>query len=617
MREKKFFIITLCLLAILIPLVSASVRVTYPLSPLIILNNDTPSQVIEFRNDNASQSPTVTISLSAPISPVAELSSNSLVVHSFNSVHLQIKEDAATGTYVGELVWVADTGDNGTIPVVVEIEEKETTGQCRLIELPHTTSYRIKQGETTTSAPIKIKVSTECPTLSMSVAEETHMSKPMFLHGQSGDVTPGGEFSFTIGLDATGIPTGQYQNTYIVSGYSGDHVYEKRITLSTIVVAGESPITNETFASFPTCTLESDMQLNQTYSLICNNENPNIDIVPQYNDFFQGVSVSESEGKFEYIIKPLKLGNTVFRALFTYKGTPVGEPFEKEVRITQGNTPLQGTTLSVIFYQNEERKEITDLVPGETTILVKDSNTDSIVPEYTAYLNGKEINNTFQLEADKYYELIVSAPGYLSSNINFSVVLLPEINVTLIPSENFVEGSPIGINIEQENCTIFLDGKKELSTTIYPKKGEHSIEIICRGYANKIINITVKEQISIISNSTWKKGLEQVFVLNYPANWTVLYSKDLYSDKVKLNEGVGEKIIFTPKKAGIYQIIANGISVATYDLEGFSCKKIFKKWWFWVIIVLIVGGGLYVFFVRRKEEMELGLSSGGFNVEEK
>ena len=615
MKEKKIFIIALCLMLVMVPTISASVEVTYPSPLFVILNNNTPSQTIEFRNNNSSQSPTVTVSLSSSIVPAVSLSSSSFVVQSLNSINLQINQDASPGTYIGELTWSSDTGDSGTIPVLVEVKE-EISNECKLIELPHTTSYRIKQGETTLSAPIKIKVSTECPTLSMSVAEETQMAKPMFLQGQSGDVSPGGEFSFVIGLDATGVQTGQYQNTYIVSGYSGDNVYEKRITLSTIVTVGESPITNETFTSFPTCTLESDMQLNKTYSLVCNYENPNIDIVPQYNDFFQGVSVSESEGKFEYFIKPLKLGNTIFRVLFTYKGTPVGKPFEKEVRIVQGNVPLQGTTLLVLFYQNDERKEITNLLPGETTILVKDSNTNSIVSRYIAYLNGREINNTFQLEADKYYELIVSAPGYLSSNINFSVTLLPEINVTLSPSKNFVEGAPIGINIEQENCTIFLDGKKE-TTTIYPSKGEHTLEIICKGYSNKIINLTVEEQISIISNSTWKKGLEQILILNRPSNWTVFYSKDLYSEKVLLNEGEGEKVIFTPKKTGTYQIVANGITIATHNIEGFSFKKLFKKWWFWVIVAILVVIGLYVYIRTREEGIESGISAGGFEVGEK
>ena len=54
------------------------------------------------------------------------------------------------------------------------------------------------------------------------------------------------------------------------------------------------------------------MSLNKTYDLICNNENPNIQIAIPYNDYFTGLDVSESEGKVEYKLTPIKTGVTDF-----------------------------------------------------------------------------------------------------------------------------------------------------------------------------------------------------------------------------------------------------------------------------------------------------------------
>ena len=72
---------------------------------------------------------------------------------------------------VGNYPFGLSFGGSVLVSGIIIIEEPASSTGCRLIELPHTTTYRIKQGDTGMSNQIRIMVSNECPTLRMSVIE--------------------------------------------------------------------------------------------------------------------------------------------------------------------------------------------------------------------------------------------------------------------------------------------------------------------------------------------------------------------------------------------------------------------------------------------------------------
>jgi len=286
-------IILLVLIGIfLMPFVEATIEynINTDMLPSIVMQGETEQYPVVYiidNDENNSLLADVSVENIPFITPgiiSIQVNANSIKSDYFNLIFSPTTSH--TGSYSGNLI----VGDE-TISLSVLVEEAEPVTGCRLIELPHTTRYRIRQGETDVSSQIRIKVSTECPTLSMDVNEETQMSKPMFLQGQTGEIEPGGEFSFTIGLDADGVETGTYSNTYIVSGSAGDDVYQKIIHLSTIVTISTSPSTNASFATMPTCSLDAtEMQLNKSYKLTCSGRDVNLRIKPQFDpEFFKGI----------------------------------------------------------------------------------------------------------------------------------------------------------------------------------------------------------------------------------------------------------------------------------------------------------------------------------------
>lgn len=507
----------------------------------------------------------------------------------------------ASGTILNSIVvdgFVLNINFNIQEPIIIE-------SGCRLIELPHTTTFRIKQGETASSTQIKIKVSGQCSdSMSMTVNELTQMAKPMFLQGLSGEVEPGSEFAFSIGLDAMGVSTGTYTNQYVVSGTLGDDIFQKTITLSTIVTVGTSPLTEDTFNSLPQCTLESNMQLNNTYSLVCNYENPNIHITVPYNSFFEGTDVDESEGKFEYKVKPLKVGVTDFFAYFDYNGFNIGSPFKQEVRVSQGNIPLQGTTLNIQFYQEGVKKDIDKLTAGNVNILIKDSNTDSIISDYIPYLNGLKINSSFPINYETNYELIVDSPGYLSKTVNFNVSESPIlINITPI-KELYVVGDTITISTDV-NASLLLNDVIISSPYTFTSSGNHTLKAVKEGYTPTNKTLNVKNSISMISSTPlyedWKKGKSIQAKLSESTDWIVL------KDGVQIASGTGDLASFEMEDYGNYEI-KNGDRIIQSKLvqktsSGFLGSGLGLI--YWIIGIVVIGGG-YLLFKGKSSSTEVG-----------
>ena len=203
MKKKEYILIGLILIICLITsFVSASVSCTtnsisathkedeLPKSQTIHCTNSDPNNSVQVNKIGTyiSTNPTTPFSIGAG-------EANKPIIITF--------ESAPVGIY-NYLLWF----DDGSNPVSINlnVEEEITTG-CRLIELPHTITFRLKQGETGASGEIKVKASTDCPELDFNVIEQTQMNKPMLVQNK-GETDPGKEYSFTIGLDSEGVETG-------------------------------------------------------------------------------------------------------------------------------------------------------------------------------------------------------------------------------------------------------------------------------------------------------------------------------------------------------------------------------------------------------------------------
>lgn len=505
-----------------------------------------------------------------------------------------------------------------SIKIQINKKVSEPTTGCRLIEMPHTTNFRIKQGETSASGEIKVKASTECSELDFNVIEQTQMSKPMFLQSK-GESIPGKEYSFTIGLDAVNVNTGTYQNSYVVSASSGNEVYQKTISLSTTVTLGDSPISNSSFADLPTCNIDGEQVLNQSYKFSCVLNDPNINVEVPYNDFFIGKNVNEVSGNFEYLIEPVKIGNFVFLATFNYKGLSIGKAFTKEIRVTPSATSSSGIDLDVLFYQGGEKVNLENLKTGETSILVKDQKTQKIVESFKIYLNGNQINNTFNLESDKSYELIVDSPYYLSNTLNFTVKqgsLIIEIN----PNQTYFRtGDVINLSSNVNGTRFLLNDQIINSPYTLSTAGNFVLKFVKEGYTSQEINISVSSSIRYLTvtptTSEWKKGSEVEMLLNENASWAV------YLDNSLKESGNGNIVKFKITDSGTYQVKANDVVI----LPGIEVKSksIFSylKFWQWkyysgwivlvVIILVIIFGYKYLF---GEESSKGEVNEGGFAI---
>ena len=490
----------------------------------------------------------------------------------------------------------------GNVDIYLDIKEIESG--CRLIELPHPTSFEIIQGEVIQSDSIRVKVSSECPILSMDVSQLKQMSKPMYLQGTSGDFGPGDEFTFSIKLDAVDVSNGPYENTYIVSGNEGNNLYEKRIDLKLQVKTGTSPITNNTFDNMPTCTVPHEINMNNTYKLVCTNENPLIDIEIPYNEFFEGIRVSGNKN-FEYSFKANRIGNTDFMALFKYKGVVVRNPFIQEIRIsTSGNSPVSGTSLKFIFYQNGVKKDpLVGLNPAETTIMIIDNKTDSIVQDFFLFLNGITINNTYTFQENQAYELRVSSPGYLdlTTNINVSKNI---IDIIINPLREFYNrGDEINITSSLKNVTFTIDDVLVEGLYIIDKTGEIIIKAQKEGYTPSNKNISVQERITLLScapiREDWSVGDKVICDIDKNVSWQITIGDEL------IESGEGTRLEFKITKEGHLRIESGDIYINGFVVEKGSSWYNPLSWgwvkglgWWWVVVILIIGTGIYFLFFR-------------------
>jgi len=530
-------------------------------------------------------------------------------------------ENAPPGTYNG-LLWF----DDGSEPVSININiTQQEQPLCNIDVFPTIlTNIKIKQGEQKTrNIQLSVPICYKSPVNIQGIALQTD-EQPIQLGELSiGTIHPGNSIIIPLEIDAEGVSTGQYSDTlqFLLYNDEGEKINVPSVSVSVLVTAGIQPISNFNFSSLPACSLDSiELNLNSTYRLTCTQVS-NIQIRPVIDTkYLRGVGVQETSSQYIYEFKPVLLGKTTIKAEFWYKNAPIGNPFEQDIRITpSGSTPVSGVTMRFNFYQNGVKKNKDNLESGETVVLMTDNSTDSVIQPFTLYLNGNLINNTFNLEPDKTYELRASAEGYIDSVINFTVSK-SALALTLFPSKSEYEvGDVVNVSSNYEDAIVLFDDEIIGPIITLNKEGKHVIRIEKEGYLPTEKNITVREKVSILSITPnyedWSKGKDIRLKLSKSVSWNVEFYPFVETDEGNLlsndytiiANGTGDYVNFNINKFGKYVVKSGNdvIALKTIEKSGFNWnKKIwFMAWYWWVLLIFaVIGILIYRRIPPKKEE---------------
>lgn len=609
MQKKILFLI---LGIFLINLAQATVTCN-PSSFITNFNYSNPTNLSTYCTNNDINN-SVTISTSGETS-LFSINDNIIGYGSSKTIAVSFNLNSPVGLHTGTITF----SDGSSIPVFFNVIQQQEPTQSGVIIFPTAKVINIQQG-TTKSQNIQIIVPQNYPrTITIQdVSFNPDTDVVRFGDLNLGQLSPSQTLNIPLIIDGNNVQVGYYdtQVTILATDSQGQIPLSSvslRITVTSGVSSGNGTLVK------PDCSLSSlDIPINSSATLTCSNVVSSIDPFPLYSEYIEGTSADlTSNGIYTYNFKPIKIGIFNFTTIFLKSGSPIFAPFTKSMRISQSGSTLAGTALDISFYQNNLKKELSELLPGDTSILIRDASTQNIVSSFIAYLNGKIINSSFNLEANKPYELIIDSSSYISKTINFT--LNPQyITISLNPSSGWVEGAPIYYNTTPENSSLFLDGIKLINNNFVPSSGNHTLEAILDGYINTKLNITILESVRIITPIIeWKKGTQQSMLLSKSASWQINYAKDLASQYNPISSGVGENITFTPEKSGLYQVVADGKIVDTKEIKGWNWGK---KWWFmaWYWWILL-GSGLIVaviFLVRRNSiGINSNLGEGGFKMQ--
>ena len=477
---------------------------------------------------------TTSLSLSSSISSYTQLNFYD-VNPSEKWVTISLKSNVPVGNYIGSINY-----EGGSVPVAIFIESNQTQTNPSALSFPTSKTMTVLQGlESNKKVTLIVPSSYPNPIniLTIEFPEENEMIRIGDI--ETGILNPGDLKDIPIVIDTTNAQVGTYPPMTLQLRYDDNGQVKTLSSLLYVNVKTDvNPIGSDTFSTPPTCALSGTVfGTNQTYSFTCSNYNSNIEINIPSNEYFIGKTVDITSGIYRYDFTPTKYGNTIFKAEFKYKGASVFTPYSQEIKISSSGNSVAGTNLRLSFTPNIET------ITNNQSVIIQlvDNKTGSLVNSPRLWINAQEINSSsesfkFNFLTNTLYELRGKANGYDD--------LVYSINVT-------------------RNETV-------VQTSIYP-----------------ILNYL---------GSNFEKS-EQSFQIDRETNWTVYFRKKLDSiDKNVFLSGNGSKILFTPNKAGVYSIEADGYTMGTYEIKGFSFSD--KLWifpiWGWagglllIIIIIII-----------------------------
>ena len=438
-----------------------------------------------------------------------------------------------------------------------------------------------------------------------------------------GQVSPGQSVNIPIIFSGIDAAVGTYQTSLsIFATDSYGQVSLSPVQLQLQITQGVTPITNATFSTRPTCSLDkTTANLNESVTFSCSNiNNQNIRVTPQYSEFFQGKSVDSSGGIYSYVFQPIKYGNFNFISLFTYQGSPIFAPFIQEMKISSAGAVIPGTNLKLLFTPS-----LSTLTSGQETIIqLIDNKTGSLVESPQIYIDAVLLSsmnssaNSFKLALDsgKNYEVRGKASGYedLLEIINITKQI---ITVTITPvKEMYTVGETINITNEV-NATTLIDNVVVNGEFTFAMSGTSVLEVKKEGYETFTKNLTSKSGVSYISMSPdwdkWKKGKKVSMELANSTNWVVTFEERVkedgiisYKEPIDLETGNSDLVEFKISKYGIYSVKSGEFTIITADIDSSSFFR-WNNWLIWIVIVIVIVAAYFLLVSRDEEEDEFPL----------
>ena len=525
------------------------------------------------------------------------------------TIQINFNSGLTQNVYEG-MIFFSDSSSPVTIKVNVSQPPQNPSG---IIVFPTTKFINIKQGEQKPQNIQLIVPSNYGKILTIhSVTMNPEISLINFGDLNLGQVSPGQTLNLGFTVDAKDFQTGVYNTQInILATDNEGQVQLPLINVQILVSASLNPITNDTFAQKPVCSLSAViMNVNNTYLFTCNNAVNNLDISPKYNEYFEGISSDLSSGIYSYKFKPIKYGTTKFEAVFLYRNSPIFSAYTQEVSISSSGASIPGTNLKLLYTPNLSIAKNNQQV----VIQIIDNRSGSLVNSPELYINALPVNNSisnsfyFNFKVGQEYSIRARSPGYddFVENVRLSEKLM---TININPKEGDAD-TIFNITSDVENSTLLLNGAK-INNPYYSvlPSGNNIIVAVKEGYLDTNITINIAPALFLTSLNEFKKGLEQTFTLSKNATWIVFYQKDVNAITEKLVEGTGTKIIFTPTKSGTYIIQVNGKNLQTSTIKGWD-GKLFNINWYWYGAGLLIIG-VIIIYRKRNKSSEDGFQFGG------
>jgi hypothetical protein len=509
------------------------------------------------------------------------------------------------GYYTGSITFSDGTT---SIPITLNVSNPPQT-QYDVIVFPTSKIVSIQQGQTK-NINIQVIVPSTYPRkiTIQSVNFNPDIDVAVFEDLNLGELNPGQTLNIPVKINAVNAQVGIYNTQIIVLATdSNGQVPLSASNLQINVQTGINPTSNDTFNSKPSCSLSvADMSLNGTYVFTCTGVISNILVNPIYSEYIEGIRSETSSGVYTYTFKPIKIGNTQFKAMFTYQGSPIFSAFTKDIRISYTGATNTGSRLKFLFDPEIKNAKNEELV----IIQLVDNLTGSLVDNPEVYIDGLLLTNQsgnsyfYAFKTDRTYSIRGRSPAYNDITETINLTQIP-INVYITPVSGDAETI---FNISTSpNATLKIDNvvvSNPYQGSI--QAGVHEIKAIKDGYTDNVQNITIDQSIIVSSFAEFKKGVLQTLFLNKNATWELQYQEDVTKVPSTLLSGTSDKIEFTPKDKGSYYLMTDGKQRWSQSINGWD-GKIWKFMWYWYLSIIVVIVLLFLIFKNKHSSDDISV----------
>lgn len=502
-------------------------------------------------------------------------------------VNFGIPQDADTKVYSSNINY-----NENSIPVLINVKAKTaTTTGCKILLPSELFQNSIKKGVSPFTEEFVLKVSNKCEngititdTRESGQVTQTEQGKqPIRLTGAvpKGDYDKGESIPLKVEFDVSLLNLGDYRASIVLTSTEGDEQLTQKMDFRIFVVGTASAVTNSTFSTPPTCNLQTgDMQIGKTYQLICNNvvsSDFQLNIVDDVLEFIKGISREEPPNQLIWTFTPIKLGNTKFKSYFTFKGSPIGEVQEYDLRISQVATGELGTKLKFDFFPKS--LDMDNLKAGDKfNVLVKAVNPDAandsgtIINDYVLYKDAVPVDtNEFTVSGGEEFTLLASAVGFGSIE---RIIKTPLDTISLSFPSDIEIGQNITFSTSPEDAEVYLDNILIPKAYSFNAVGAYSLAVKREGYKDTLYTVQVTEPLRLLSEIPKKIKIadEVIIEFNKGVDWEVRYKSNKKNETqfTQFSAGGSNPINFIPSEKGVYEVYARGQKIAEYDLTGIS-----------------------------------------------